>query len=51
MDALVGEKLSLDLFYDEMQLSFYLKSVDKDYKGGRSSNEKTGGMNLVWKWN
>lgn len=51
MDNLMGEKLSLDLFYDEMQLSFYLKSVDIDYKGGRSSNEKTGGMNLVWKWN
>ena len=50
MDALVGEKLSLDLFFDEMQLSFYLKAVDIDYKGGRSSNEKTGGMNLVWKW-
>ncbi|NCD11871.1 MAG: lipid A deacylase LpxR family protein [Epsilonproteobacteria bacterium] len=50
MDSLMGEKLSLDLFYDEMQLSFYLKSVDIDYKGGRSSNEKTGGMQLVWKW-
>ncbi|AFL69103.1 lipid A deacylase LpxR family protein [Sulfurospirillum barnesii] len=51
MNAIVGEKVSLDFFYDEIQLSFYLKSVDIDYKGGRSSNEKTGGMNLVWKWN
>jgi len=51
LDYMVGEKLSLDLFYDSFKVSFYLKSVDVEYKGSFSSNkEKTGGMSLVWKW-
>jgi len=51
LDYAVGEKLALDLFYNTFKISFYLKSIDPNYKGSFSSNkEKTGGVNLVWKW-
>ncbi|MBP1680049.1 MAG: lipid deacylase LpxR family protein [Proteobacteria bacterium] len=51
LDYMIGEKLSLDLFYDTFKISFYLKSTDIEYKGSSSSNnEKTGGISLVWKW-
>lgn len=51
LDDMVGEKLALDLLWSDVKLSFYLKSVDTDMKGTKhSSNEQTGGIGLVWKW-
>lgn len=46
-----GQKLSFDLFYRSLKTSFYLKSLDINHDGGSSSNEKTGGISLSWKWN
>lgn len=51
LDYMIGEKLALDLFYDALKVSFYLKSIDVETKGVTSSNnEKTGGISVVWKW-
>lgn len=51
LDYMVGEKLSLDFFYDSFKISLYVKSIDIEHKNASSNNEKTGGVSLVWKWN
>jgi len=51
MDYLYGAKLSLDIFYDDYKISFYLKSVDIFWEDTPSfTNESTGGINVTWKF-
>ncbi len=51
LDYMLGEKISLDIFYGGYKTSFYIKSVDI-YKDGITSsiNQKTGGISIVWKF-
>ncbi len=51
LDYMLGGKISFDIFYKGYKTSFYLKSVDifKDTLSS-SSNEKTGGISIVWKF-
>lgn len=50
IDYLVGTKVSLDGYYRSFKTSLYLKSVNIEHKGASSTNEKTGGISVVWKW-
>ncbi|MGE4418893.1 MAG: lipid A deacylase LpxR family protein [Sulfurimonas sp.] len=51
LDYIIGQKFALDLYYNALKVSFYLKSVDIQTKSiPSSSNEKTGGVSIVWKW-
>ena len=51
IDYMIGEKISLDIFYKGYKATFYLKSVDI-YRDGLPSysNEKTGGISVTWKF-
>ncbi len=51
IDYMLGQKLSLDMFYLDYKVSFYLKSVDIYWDGHPGkTNEKTGGISIVWKF-
>jgi len=51
IDYMVGEKVSLDMFYKGYKISFYLKSVDIYSEDTPSfENEKTGGISVIWKF-
>ncbi len=51
LDYIIGQKLALDLYYNALKVSFYLKSVDIQTESiSSSSNEKIGGVSIVWKW-
>jgi len=51
LDYMLGEKLTLDLYYNSFKTTFYLKSVDifRDGISGHT-NEQTGGISIIWKF-
>ncbi|WP_241691009.1 lipid A deacylase LpxR family protein [Sulfurimonas sp. CVO] len=51
LDYIISQKLALDLYYNALKVSLYLKSVDIQTKSiFSSSNEKIGGISIIWKW-
>ncbi len=51
IDHMIGTKVSFDIYYKGYKTSFYLKSVNiyRD-ETSSSTNEKTGGISVVWKF-
>jgi len=50
LDYMIGQKVSLDLYWYSFKTSIYLKAVDIYEKSLSSTNEKTGGVSIVWKF-